>query len=162
MQHKSGYRLVLFSSVFFFSNPIVILPRSPSYSYLGIRRIWGRYPSLQAAYYTGRPFLISFHESEPNQHSMKNRRAVRLMNPLCAIKIEGKQEPGGEGTTCDDGLSRRWKIKVCGKNIYISPQMRDVGKNGKNNGAVHLLSCHVHGTHVTPHFINTPHFITLF
>ena len=29
-------------------------------------------------------------ESVSKQHSMNNRRAVGLLNPMCAIKIEGK------------------------------------------------------------------------
>ena len=37
-------------------------------------------------------------ESVSKQHSMKNRRAVGLLNPICAIKIEGKTR-GEEGKT---------------------------------------------------------------
>ena len=50
------------------------------------------------------------------QHSMKNRRAVGLLNPMWAIKIEGKNR-GEEGTTptCDQSLSRSWKGEVWGR-----------------------------------------------
>ena len=50
-------------------------------------------------------------ESVRKQHSMKNRRAVGLLNS-CAIKIESKNREGGRDDTCDHGLSRSWKVEV--------------------------------------------------
>ena len=48
------------------------------------------------------------------QHSMENRRAVGLLNPMRDKKR--KQEPGGRrDDTCDHCLSRSWKVKVWGK-----------------------------------------------
>ena len=50
-------------------------------------------------------------ESVSYQHSMKNRRAVRLLNPMCDKNL--KQEPGvRRDDTCDHGLSRSWKVDV--------------------------------------------------
>ena len=75
-------------------------------------------------------------ESVSKQHSMKNRRAVGLLNPMiCAIK-NYRQEPGGRrDDTCDHGLlSRSWKVHVCEKKKkYIPPFFHSV-----------LGSCHSH------------------
>ena len=50
-------------------------------------------------------------ESVRQQHSRKNRRAVRLLNPM--RDITQRQEPGGRrDDTCDRGLSRSWKVDV--------------------------------------------------
>ena len=52
-------------------------------------------------------------ESVSKQHSMKNRRAAGLLNPM--RDKNGRQEPGGRrDDTCDHGLSSRsWKVNVC-------------------------------------------------
>ena len=59
-------------------------------------------------------------ESVSWQHSMKNRRAVGLLN-LMRDKNR-RQEPGGKrDDTCDFGLSRSWKVDVCEKKYgYMS------------------------------------------
>ena len=43
-------------------------------------------------------------------HSIKNRRAVGLLNPM-RDKIEGKNR-GEETTPVTHGLSRSWKVEV--------------------------------------------------
>ena len=50
-------------------------------------------------------------ERELAKHSMKNRRAVGLLNPM--RDKNWRQEPGGRrDNTCDHGLSRSWKVDV--------------------------------------------------
>ena len=44
-------------------------------------------------------------------HSMKNRRAVGVLNPM--RDENWRQEPGGRrDDTCNHGLSRSWKVEV--------------------------------------------------
>ena len=52
-------------------------------------------------------------------HSMKNRRAVGLLNIM--RNKNRRQEPRGKtDDTCDHGMSRSWKAEVCKKKyIYI-------------------------------------------
>ena len=40
------------------------------------------------------------------QHSMKNRRAMGLLNPMRDEKIEGKNGGGRRDDTCDHGMSK--------------------------------------------------------
>ena len=53
-------------------------------------------------------------ESVSMQHSMKNRRAVGLLNPMRDKNLS--REPGGRrDDTRDHGLSRSWKVEVSSK-----------------------------------------------
>ena len=49
-------------------------------------------------------------ESVSSQHSMKNRRAVGLLNPM--RDKNRRQESGRRDDICDHGLSRSWKVEA--------------------------------------------------
>ena len=53
-------------------------------------------------------------ESVSSQHSMENRRAVGLLNPVGKNKLKARTG-GRRDDTCDHGLSRSWKVNVCEK-----------------------------------------------
>ena len=49
---------------------------------------------------------------------------------ICAIKIEGKNR-GGRDDTCDNGLSRSWKVQVCEKkNVWVFMVVLLVSRRG--------------------------------
>ena len=53
-------------------------------------------------------------ESVSQQHSMKNRRAVGVLNPM--RNKNGRQEPGGRrDDTCDHGFVQKLEVEACAK-----------------------------------------------
>ena len=72
-------------------------------------------------------------ELATNKQSMKNRRAVALLNPM--RDKNRRQELGGrKDDTCDHGLSRSWEVNVCEKKkkkVRVgSTPSRDLTKKG--------------------------------